>query len=491
MMNSLRARLSVGIAVTTAAMLGIAGWSLYVLIRTQLYREFDAGLVDQARMMTNIVEDSDGRIQTEIAEHSSSVISAADGAFYYALWNTDGSLIEQSAELAAADIQPLGHSPDHAVFRNIALPGGAPGRMIALQFVPRKDDDKDEVQVSADLPPHDVVLVLARETEALEATLTTIRTLLLAVFGITIVGLLVLTPLIVGAGLQPLRRVSTELAALDPHSLSARLDTSQTPREIAHVVERLNELLGRLESAFGRERTFSANVAHELRTPLAGLRATLEVALSKTSGAHDNRSALRKCLDICKHTSALVENLLLLARLDASQVQLSCEDVALCQLLHGEWTAFAERAAERRLLIEWQLEKEHTVAADRSLLALVVRNLFDNAVTYAVTGGRIRVTVSVQDYVATVAISNPVSDVPPNMKEQMFDRFWRLDTSRTGTGIHAGLGLAICRQVSDLLGGQVSASIGDGEFTACLRIPATFSDGKRDNRSPSMSDFTE
>jgi two-component system heavy metal sensor histidine kinase CusS len=232
----------------------------------------------------------------------------------------------------------------------------------------------------------------------------------------------------------------------------------------------LNDLLGRLDDTLSRERAFSANVAHELRTPLAGLRSTIEVALAKPRESAEYQQVLDTCLEICQQTAAITDNLLALARLDAGHCEVHREPVQLLHLLHETWAPLAGRAELQSLTVDWQLQQV-TLITDPSLLRLVLGNLFDNAVCYADSGGRIAIGVVAQAASVDIRVENTAGQLSPELAERVFDRFWRGDSSRTETGRHAGLGLSLCHDIARLLDGLISVSVQDTCFRVRLRLP--------------------
>jgi two-component system sensor histidine kinase QseC len=293
-----------------------------------------------------------------------------------------------------------------------------------------------------------------------------------------VVSILVTTP-IVRMSLHPLARISARIKLMDIDALGERLDTASAPDEVRVVIDCLNGLLDRLHDAFQRERAFSANVAHELRTPLAGLRSTIDVALAKPVESADYRRSLQRCLTICKQAESLTENLLMLARLDANQCQLQPDTVLLDDLLRKAWASVASRADSRGLEVVWSLGEQLELTTDAALLSLILRNLFDNAVSYADQGSRIEADASIAQGVATINVRNAAARLPQDLAQRVFDRFWRADASRSGNGEHAGLGLALCREAARVLDGQLTVNVQDERFTAGLQLHQQISRSKK------------
>jgi signal transduction histidine kinase len=243
------------------------------------------------------------------------------------------------------------------------------------------------------------------------------------------------------------------------------------PRELAPVVERLNDLLRRLADAFQRERTFTADAAHELRTPLAGLRSTLEVALSRPRESAEYREAMTECLAIVRRTDALVTSLLTLARLEGGQGPAHAEPIALAEAVRDALHPLEVRVAARRLAVNAQVAEDLRVAADRATLGTVLTALLENAAEYANEGGRIDIGAERTGRSVTLRVANTGCHLSDDDVSHVFERFWRGDTSRTDTGVHCGLGLAIVRRAAWSLGGTATASASGDVFTIRIALP--------------------
>jgi two-component system, OmpR family, heavy metal sensor histidine kinase CusS len=275
---------------------------------------------------------------------------------------------------------------------------------------------------------------------------------------------------VVGRAVRPVNRLAAEIESLRETDLARRLDLPDVPAELAPVVQRLNGLLGRLENAFGRERAFTADVAHELRTPLAGLVTTLEVCRSRPRDNPAYEAAIDKCRKMIDRMQAMVESLLLLARADGGQLAAVRKRVDLSQLLSECWADCQMRAEQRGLRIDWEVPSGCIVESDPDKLRIIFQNLFDNAVSYVDDGGMIRVVVDAE----AVEISNSGSKIGSEELPHLFERFWRGDQARTDTGVHCGLGLSLCRRLMELLGGQIGVNaVQGGSFVVRCTIPGT------------------
>jgi len=314
------------------------------------------------------------------------------------------------------------------------------------------------------------LLAMARPTRDLENTLARLRWLLIVVFLAAVIASVAVMALAIRQGLVPVGELAASIEKVGVADLSERIAANGTPRELLPVVDRLNDLLARLDLAVTRERSFSADVAHELRTPLAGLETTLEVCASRDRNAVAYQQVVQSCLNITRGMKLMVNNLLLLARAESRQLAPAAESVDLEKLINDCWSHFAAKAQERGLSVEFDVPQTQ-ITTDPNLLRIIFNNLFDNAVVYCEDRGTINVRTAAHDDITDVSITNTAPHIPPEKLAHIFDRFWRDDAARSAAGLHCGLGLTLCCRITTLLGGAINASSVNDAFTITLKLP--------------------
>ena len=314
---------------------------------------------------------------------------------------------------------------------DLELPDGREGRAIVLRFKPR-----DEVGTAGE-----VRLVLAEGIADVQRAVAAIRNLFLLVSLLAMIMIAAVVWWVTGTALRPLRALGKAIDQIDDKSLTRRLPVDNQPVELVTPVRKLNELLGRLETSFSRERQFTSDVSHELRTPLAGLRTILEVTALTDRTTPEYKQAVADAHVVVLQLAALVDNLLLLARIDTGQLPTAVTDVNLRELVDECWKPHAAQAAARSLTFRNQLAAT-TFATDREKLRVILGNLLSNAAEYTEPGGWIE--VSAGDAILAVTDSGP----PLPDETRIFDRLWRGDASRSGTGVHCGIGLALARSLA-------------------------------------------
>lgn len=471
-MRSIHRTLVTGTILGTAVVLVAAGVLLYSLVRSSLIAQFDRGLEDRARLLASSVEvEDDGAIEVEFDELDMHEFTRDARPAYLQLWSGEGDVLYRSPSLGGGDLGRYGGSTGEPAFRSTRLPDGRAGRCVALLFRPGRFGRGESEEGASNGAPV-LRLVAARGTEGLQATLSMLKAVLLAVGALALAVSVAILGLTVRRGLGPLKRLAGEIRAFDERDLSGRIEIPRPPAELEPIVSCLNQLLGRVEAAFERERSFSADVAHELRTPLAGLRSTIEVTLSRARERPNYEHTLRESLQITKNMQRLVEHLLALVRLESGQIEVHPEAVRLDEVIHDAWEPLSSRARERRLQVTWRLEDAMEVQTDRSLVTLVVRNLLQNAVDHADEGGSVLVEASRHEGRVNLRVKNSGSLVAKDQVQQVFRSFWRGDEARTNTGLNCGLGLSLVARAVEVLGGEVSVQTAAREdFEVTVRLP--------------------
>lgn len=269
--------------------------------------------------------------------------------------------------------------------------------------------------------------------------------------GIPLMAILIL--LVVTRGLRPLAMLRRAIAGRDADNLQP-VRVSPASEELQPIMDELNGLLTRLGESFAREKRFTSDAAHELRTPLAVLRIHAENALA-AGGDAERREALGMLLRGVERASRLVEQLLTLARVEPGDVERAFRPVRLAALVREELAALVPVATRRGQELDFAADGEYEVLGDAALLGILVRNLVDNALRYSPTDSLVQVRLSRKGEArAELQVIDEGPGVEPAQVMRVFDRFYR---GETGRGDGAGLGLAIVGRIVALHGGQVEA----------------------------------
>jgi two-component system sensor histidine kinase QseC len=448
--------------------LALLGAAIFISMRRSLMAEFDAVSLAEAHTLASMTEQHGQHIRFD-SDQPLPEFNSPHRPEYFELRLEDGSQVARSSSLGSNHLAAIA-ATNPPTSADTVLPDGRRGRLLSLRFTPQADGEDEDENGGPGIAARAAIVVVARDSAPLDATLSRLRWLLLTLVGSAVCLSDLVLVVVVNGALRPMRRVAQEIESFPEDNLSRRLNSQGVPAELAPVVERLNGLLGRLEAAFARERSFTADVAHELRTPLAGLQTTLEVCRSKPRDPETYQSTIDKCLAMAAGIRSMVQTLLTLARADAGQLPLVCAAVNLSELIEECWRGFQQRAAERGLHVEMRLAACGIVQRDAELLKIVMNNLFDNAVSHADEGGSVWIRSTSDGVGCTVEVANTGSRVVAGDSAQLFRRFWRGDESRSATGLHCGLGLSLCQRLLSLTGDDISASSLNGVFSIRLVI---------------------
>jgi len=458
-MRSIRTSLLVGAVVVTACAFALASIAIYRGAKSTLIADVDEELGEELRLVASTVRAQGATVQLGFEDLDMPEYTTARGDGFLQLWLEDGTVLYRSPTLAGGMLTDLPViQTDQTSFAWARTPDGRRVRAVSIRFEARHE-------ANATGRPLFVQAVAACEPEEIDVFLDRLKILLLAVGALTGLAAALTLAVVIRSSLRPLDVLAGQIEGLRD-DVSSRVHMGRVPREMEPIVQQLNQLLARLESAFQRERTFSADIAHELRTPIADLRSTVEVMLSRPRSTDDYRDTLESTLDPIRRVQAIVERLLYLGRLDAGQIEIEEQPVDLCELVTASWQPVAGTVQRRRLSVEWDLPSAAHVVSDPLLLALAIRNVLENATNYANEGGYVRISIGATNGANTLRIVNSGSNVAPEEVGMLLRRFARGDVSRTAKGEHFGLGLALAAKIVSALHGamDVQSRLG-GEFS--------------------------
>lgn len=492
MSRSLRQSLLLRTVPATAVVLVLAVGILYALVVSSIHSQIDEDLVAKARLLASFVEQTPVGLEMDFEDLDMREFESEEGPGFLQLWAADGRVLYRSESLGGSDLTFVPTAPDEPVFGPMTLPHSLAGRAVTLSEVPRQEEDwgfdlgdldadgdesanEAETALSAGEPAV-ITLVLARTTDKMDRLLARLRLLLILLLLAALLVISITITWAVSTGLRPAHRIANEIGALREQDLSDRIEEGAVPSEIRPVVVRLNDLLGRLDKAFGRERAFNADVAHELRTPLAGLQSILEVSLARPRSADEYRATLEDCLQVVGQMKHLVTNLLQLARIESGAIELDPQELSLDDIVRSTWDGLRERKEVQGLELRWNLAGDVTIVTDPSLLVAIIRNIFDNAISYVDEGGVINVTTTQAggppDAWVTLHVSNTGNTLTQDEAIELCDRFRRGDVSRTSAGGHYGLGLPLVLEMAAALGGEVQIQAEEGkQYEISIRLP--------------------
>lgn len=462
---SIRHRLTVLLLSSVAGLLLVAMLVLYFMVSQRLQAEYDLALLAKARALVTLTEQDEEGVELDFADEFMPEFEAAEVPDYFQLWFVDGSVLERSTSLAERDLAQISTRSTQAQFRDLSLPDGRHGRLVQITFLPHIDDDEKELLAGVERP--ELTLVVARGREALDTLLFGFIIAFIAVSAVLMLLIVLVVRFTVPLGLRPLTDMRQQIEGLDADSLASRLHLRQPTLELDAVVTQINALLLRLESAFQRERQFSSDVAHELRTPLAELRSLCEVGLQWPQDQALVEDFFQEVLAASLQMERIVVNLLALARCEKGVENIEKTDLDLVLLIQRAWQRVAPEATQKQLHWQWQGPATLMVHSGCDQLELILNNLFSNAVSYSPPNSTISCSISRRQADVELSVANRTEHLQASDLPLLFDRLWRKDNARTDDddhhhGHHAGLGLTLVKAYVEQLKLAVQVALEPG-----------------------------
>jgi len=423
-MNSIRVRLLTWL-IGPILLLNLAGASLiYLLAWSPVQRAFDRNLLDAAASLAARVG-ADGALDLP-ARAERALRGDLTDTTWFAVRDRQGRLVAGDPALHLS-------LTDGAALADTSLHGAA-------------------VRVAGELTESGGTVAVARTLAGRSQPAATVRVLLLleALFTFVLGGLIWFA---VTRGLQPLDRLRADLDARDWADISplAPLAARATPVELAPVVGAFDNLLARLQAGTRAQHEFLANVAHQLRTPLAGLRTQLEW-LGARHAEPETAQSVKLMLSATERMIRQTNQLLSLARAEPNHFEKTrLEPLALNALVEDAIQSFVDQASLKAIDIGFDL-RPVTITGDRFLLRDLIDNLIDNAIRYTPTGGTVTVSCRPDGAGGVLSVEDNGPGIPPAKREQVFSRYVRLDDKTHGSG----LGLAIVRDIAAVHGARLA-----------------------------------
>jgi heavy metal sensor kinase len=453
---TIRARLTGWYAVVLTAMMIVYATATFVAVRHEFLEQLDERLHDDFEAAEGrLMRMADGRVAWSTDAHQD---VHDDEARVYEVWSATGEQIHRS-----------GASP---VLPPIALPVAASA--YRYETIVANHERWRAIAAPVAIGGHNVVLRVSRSEERVREELSEV--LVVLVLGLPLVVALagVGGYLLARRALAPIDHLGSETRRITAERLHERLTVPNQRDEIGRLAAVINDTFARLESSFDQLRRFTADSSHELRTPLAVVRGIGEAAVAELRTPDGYKEAIGSMLEEIDRMSGLVDTLLRLSHGDAGAIRLSREPLDVGQLARDVSSSLGILAEERNQTVSLEVDDGIVARVDRLVLREALTNVLDNAIKYGPAGSTIAIRVKrTGDDGVLIAVADQGPGIPPEHRERIFDRFFRVDQSRTRNGGGAGLGLAIAKWAVEIHGGQITldkAPEGGSEFRILLPL---------------------
>lgn len=279
--------------------------------------------------------------------------------------------------------------------------------------------------------------------------------------------------LAVQQGHAPIRNISAQIRGITSSKLHLRLTPADVPIELAGLVESFNSMLGHIEDGFQQLSNFSADIAHELRTPVTNLITQTQVALSQPRPIDEYREVLYSNLEEFERMSKMIDDMLFLAKTENDLGNLALVEVDLSTEVKALFDYFEAWAEDRGVSLRLEEGRTDMIHGDQLMLRRALSNLLSNAIRHTSSGGCVVVKLASRDQGISICVENPGTEIDSEHLPRLFDRFYRVDPSRQRKGDGAGLGLAIVKSIVEAHHGTIRVSSAHGVNRFEITLPMT------------------
>jgi two-component system, OmpR family, heavy metal sensor histidine kinase CusS len=464
--DTLSFRLTAGYALAGLSLVFLATATLYFVLRSELEKSTDLFIADKLNVIRTMLRERPDDWDALREEIELETAARRYEQFYIRLLDERNQLLlmtpgmAEQLDLSKFPLPAQTHS-DHAIPTT-----GASGRAFrvanAAAAVGSPAARYDTIQIAVDVSQKEQLLARYRFA-----------------FWTIFTGTLFIFPLIgyriARHGIRPVEEMATTARHISSSNLQERIRAQGYPFELESLAATFNEMLGRLEESFERISRFSADIAHDLRTPVNNIRGEAEVALARARTINEYRDALGSCLEEAVRLSELISDLLFLARAESPLAHLHREPVNVGELLDGVREYYEAFAAENGVSLTTSVGESLLIAEfDRKLVQRAIGNLVSNAVAHTPAGGSVVLGANAESAAIRIEVCDTGIGIPAEALPKVFDRFYRVDGSRSKASGGTGLGLAIVQSIVVLHGGEAEIASEFGRGTrVTLRMPAS------------------
>jgi two-component system, OmpR family, heavy metal sensor histidine kinase CusS len=464
--GTLAFRLTAGYAISGLLTVFFATAGLYVVLVSELDRSTDLFLADKLNVLSTMLRERPNDLDGLREEVELESAARRYEQFYIRLLDEQGNQLMATPGMAKQLDLP----------QFVAQTHNRSGRTLPMKGRRGQEFRVTSAAVPVGSPPtHTDVIQIAVDVSQKEGLLARYRHW----FGAIMLGSFVIFPVagyqLARRGIRPVEEMATTARHISSTNLRERILPEGYPVELASLADTFNKMLDRLEESFERISRFSADIAHDLRTPVNNIRGEAEVALARARTVDEYRDVLGSCLEEAVRLSDLIGDLLFLARAESPLTHLRRATVDVGELLGSIREYYEASAAEGSVSLTTAVGTGPVIGElDRPLMQRAVGNLVANALAHTPPGGTVVLRANSDVAAIRIEVSDTGDGIPPEALSKVFDRFYRVDTSRSQASGGTGLGLSIVQSIMVLHGGRAEIDSQPGHGTrVTLHIPAS------------------
>jgi heavy metal sensor kinase len=457
-LRSVRLRLTLWYVFLLAVILAAFSAGIYLTLRHNLYDNLDDSIQNRANVLLDIVRYEGNRPTL------AGVVSSNDpnqGESFVRVFDASGELTFDGSA-AAGDVPIDRRAVESALVGKTITRSVNVGEALRVRTLPIERDGR----ISG-------VLEVGQSQDDVSDTLQTLLLILGVAYPVTLVVASLGGVFLAGRALSPIDRLTRLARRISAEDLGQRLDLRLPDDEVGRLARTFDEMIARLDEAFRRQRQFTADASHELRTPMTVIKGQIEVALQRERDPQAYRQVLQAVNEEVDRMIRLVGSLLTLARADAGQIPITLEPVSLPDVVGAAIEQVQPLASRRGVDLQLSSSRPVTLRADDDLILQLLLNLLDNAIKYTAAGGQVTVGWNANGRDVELWVRDTGSGIAREHLTRLFERFYRVDKARSRAEGGSGLGLAISRWIAEAHGGSISveSDLGRGS-TFTVRLPA-------------------
>lgn len=438
--------------------------SLYIVLRTELDKSTEQFLADKLHVLRTILQERPNDRDALREEIELETAARRYQQFYIRLLDDHGVPILTTPGMAEQlDVAELIRRTRNHSETSVSMTG-VHGRAFRVASA---------TAWAGTSPPRGDTIQIAIDISQEEALLRRYRLWFWAILLASSVLFPLLGYRIARHGIRPVEEIAATARRITSTNLRERIGAEGYPSELASLAGTFNEMLDRIEQSFERISRFSADIAHDLRTPVHNIRGEAEVALARARTVDEYREVIESTLEEAVRLSELIGDLLFLARAESPLTELRRERVNVGTLLNAVRDYYEASASDGGIsLVADEGAESVTAELDRALMLRAVSNLVSNAIAHTPNGGKVTLAARAEGTAIRIEVSDTGAGIPAEALPRVFDRFFRVDPSRSATSGGTGLGLAIVQSITTLHGGhaEITSQFGHGACVT-LRIP--------------------